>query len=646
MLKKSTLLYLLALCLFSVTANAQNQENVWIFGKNIGLDFNTPTPPTLINSPAAYNGYEASASVCDPTTGDLLFYSSGDTVYNRNGLVMPNGMDLSGNFTFPFGLNPIASTSQGALIVPMPGQPGKYYLFSLTEFSYFVYTVLFPGQYPDKSGFLYYSVVDMSLDGGLGDVVASQKAIPLDTVTNFSEHMIGIAGNSCNAWVVLMDPQKAGTGINRFKSFEITPNGVDTAAVISNVFTTNQSIVPINQSVQQTVGRMAASPNRLKLATAIASGDTRQRLALFDFDPNTGLISNPLQLDTNYVTKPNTMYYGVSFSPDNSKLYATDWDDEIVYQFDITSNDADTIISTRTNVASCYSFSDMKRGPDGKIYYVSRRTGSKHWLGAITEPDMAGTACNPEDSAIAVNIGTTWYDPAHGFPNAVPVIITPDTLFAAVDTLFCPGQVNILQTSAASATSITWDNGDTTSTRTITESGTYWVVYKEDLCQVHADTFHVELIDLSPVITVNVFDLGTTVPYSTYQWMVNDTIIPGATGSTYTVLENGPYRVIVTDENGCTDTSDVYLVTNVGIHETHPLANQVKIYPNPSNDMIMVSAPAKVDLKLTSITGQTIKRATGASKISVKELATGMYLLHVYDQDGAIIKVEKVIKSE
>src|SRR5690606_3907367 len=108
----------------SLTAYAQ-LENIWAFGEYAGLDFNNPGPPVPIQT--ALNSPEACASVCN-ADGDLLFYTDGLVIYDRNHNVMPNGTGLT-----PPGWNNALSSRQGALIVPFPDDASKYYVFSTTS---------------------------------------------------------------------------------------------------------------------------------------------------------------------------------------------------------------------------------------------------------------------------------------------------------------------------------------------------------------------------------------------------------------------------------------------------------------------------------------------------------------------------------
>jgi hypothetical protein len=150
-----------------------------------------------------------------------------------------------------------------------------------------------------------------------------------------------------------------------------------------------------------------------------------------------------------------------------------------------------------------------------------------------------------------------------------------------------------------------------------------------------------------PFITVNNFELGVTSAYDSYQWLLNNALINNATGSTHIATVNGAYRVIAGLANGCKDTSDAYTVTNVtAIQEAGTLASSINCYPNPSYDFVQVNSPVALKLALFTIDGKNIIPAAGTNKVSVKGLAEGIYLLHITDRDGNLIKVEKIIKHK
>ncbi|RQO30099.1 hypothetical protein DBR32_10965 [Taibaiella sp. KBW10] len=151
---------------------------------------------------------------------------------------------------------------------------------------------------------------------------------------------------------------------------------------------------------------------------------------------------------------------------------------------------------------------------------------------------------------------------------------------------------------------------------------------------------------LEPFITVNNFELGVTSAYQSYQWLLNDTVIIGATQSTYTVSRNGNYKVVVTTPEGCSDTSEVYAVTNVtSLKDVYGVATQIKIYPNPAVDMLYIESPVAVQTVLTSVEGRVMIHTKNQKKVNLATVVPGIYFLKILDKEGGLIKVEKVIKK-
>eukprot|EP01034_Spumella_vulgaris_P019444 gene19444-24857_t len=127
-------------------------NNHWVF-TNLSMDFSNGDP-VAGPSPMNNGSLESSTTISD-ADGNLLFSSDGLTVWNRNHQVMPNGNGLMGNI----------SATQSSLAVPFPGNPNRYYLFT---------SAAIENNY--ESG-LRYSIIDMTLNGGLGDVLPNAKNI-------------------------------------------------------------------------------------------------------------------------------------------------------------------------------------------------------------------------------------------------------------------------------------------------------------------------------------------------------------------------------------------------------------------------------------------------------------------------------------
>src|SRR5258705_6401883 len=113
--------FILLVALILSLSSAAQRNNIWYFGLKGGLDFNPvpglPSPIAIGNSAMTAN--EGCGSVCD-VNGQLLFYSNGITIYNRNHQAMVNGDNLAGHL----------SSVQSCLIIPRPGNDFIYYVFT------------------------------------------------------------------------------------------------------------------------------------------------------------------------------------------------------------------------------------------------------------------------------------------------------------------------------------------------------------------------------------------------------------------------------------------------------------------------------------------------------------------------------------
>lgn len=516
---------ILCLLFISKEPGYGQQENVWIFGRYAGLDFNSATPTPLQSAITGFG--EGSASVCDDN-GQLLFYTDGDTLWTRNHIPMPNGLNITG-LDSDSGYSATSSTSQGALIVPMPDSSNKYYLFSLSAWE----------QGPNL-GRLYYSVVNMDLNGGFGDVEPNRRGILVDS--NLSEHMTGVVGDECNVWVIVVPRFNSGQG-NQFKSFEITPAGLNTTPVVSTL--------PGLFTGYLLFGRMNVSPDRKKLAIARSNAFVNiGSLELYDFNAATGQLSNTVTLDPNYGA-----CYGVCFSTDNSKLYVNASANNIS-QYDLSSTNTTTIINSKTLICNA-SFTDIKRAPNGKIYFVANETTGK--LGAINLPNLTGTACQPNLNAIQLLPGTIVHG---GLSNVVPVF-KRDSLFK-VETVTA-GCFAAIVTLAGNNNgwNHTWDDGSIGMQRSVAAPGDYWVQYYTAPCVFHTDTFKVTFPGGSvPVLQLAgscegmnngmawvITPTWDTITYA-YNWR-NAVGVSLSTTDTLQQVPSGNYTLEISTSSGC-----------------------------------------------------------------------------------------------
>ena len=602
-------------------------NKVWIFGYKAGVDFNSGSPVPIESS---HTGIEGGTSVSDPVTGRLLFYSNGMTCWNTDNQPMPNGSNLQGNGTGSCS-NPCLSTRQGVCIVPLVGAPGKYYLFSLTG------PTNAPATY--ANGSLFYSVVDMTLGNGKGDIVPGSKNIVLSSDT-LSECMIAIPGNKCDIWLLLHNMNS-----HQFKAYHITAAGIDPNPVISTVV----SSITGNESFA--ISELSVSPDRSKIALTSQTMDNNvnksaRGILLAKFDPATGIVSNGFNLM--HTNEYRDFYAGsTSFSPNSSLLYASAYSNltgfkYVIYQFDVSLYDSATI------AASVLKVDTFKRGTPVifKLYnnkiYLTEFDQNKSPLHCINYPDARGKGYGL-DTGIAYFLPGTYATLTLGNH----VVRAPEMEGVASvnhDVSLCKGKSLTLQPSRNINGHYTWDDNSTNPSRIITAPGAYQVTYYESGCDVTRETFHVTEIRLDPVINVNGFVLSTSLPYKGYQWLLDGNKIPGATDSVYEVKKNGKYQVVVHDENGCTDTSKLYDVTNVSV-STLSADPDIRIYPNPARDLLYIKGGAGMQVELGAVDGRCLVHCAGTDPVSIAHLAAGIYLIRITDADGRIVKVEKIVKE-
>ncbi len=491
----------------SLQSKAQ-YDMVWAFGSGAGLDFHTNPPKSIRTNIGAWEG---AASLCD-SNGHLLFYSEGDRVWSRDHQIMPNGLNLTG-----MGEGITQSTTQGVVIVPLPGSDHLYYLFSIGSIESI------------GSGRLWYSVVDMRLNNGLGDVVPSRKALALDKELN--EKMIAVQGNDCNVWLLVVPQRDA-----KLKAYNIGLEGLDTIPVVSD-------IVPI--APWAIAGWMDVSPNRKKIFI-----DSR----LYDFNADSGTVSNPIAF-------PETLGYGygVCFSPDNSKLYRSF---ASLIQWDIVSNDSATIMRSK------YTFPDtavgMRRGPDSKIYFAL--PGSRlDRLGVIHQPNLAGAASQFDAAGIQLAAFSGWAPPNYTAVAKDRYRFVQQQFY---DTIFCAKE-RLLQASANSGIHYVWNTGDTARQITVTQNGVYWVHYEiHSVCTYdsYTDTFHV-YFDTIPrwqttYVAKELYCPGDTLILRPTQSGGNDyTWHNGSAATTIVAADTGMYWVQYRVDSLCSMNKDSFAIS-------------------------------------------------------------------------------------
>lgn len=421
---KLVVLYLF-LCLISNVLYAQKESAIWYFGNYAGLDFNNGnTPFALTDGQLKTN--EGCATISD-RDGHLLFYTDGVRVYNRNHELMQNGSGLLGH----------NSSTQSAIIIPEIGNDKSYYLFTVDGITGY-------------SRGLHYSKIDLNLDSGLGGIVPGKKNIFL--LSGTQEKLTAVKHrNGKGVWIITCSNVK---GVNKFYSFLLDENGLNTNPVVSVV-----------RDYYGGVGYLKASPMGDKLASA----DTNfNGFMLFDFNNETGEVSNQMHIDSPLL--PSVGFwgvYGIEFSPNANLVYVSSNFDGLM-QFDISSTDVNKIIESGFVLDDEFSGEiqggALQLGMNKKIYCA--RTSSSY-LGVINNPNVYGPGCNYIRNGIDLGTGISNL----GLPQFIQSYFVDASIQANV---VCFGEsTRFQQTITGRFDSLTWDFGDGTHSSDESPNHTY-----------------------------------------------------------------------------------------------------------------------------------------------------------------------------
>lgn len=433
-------------------AKAQLESSFWYFGVNAGIDFSSGTPTAIDDGQLIT--LEGCSTISD-ASGNLLFYTDGSLVYDRNHNQMPNGFGLKGN----------SSSTSSSIVVPDPSSNTRYFIFTVDT--------------NDQDFFLaegmHYSIIDMTLNGGLGDVEIATKNTQL--LTRTSEKLTAVENaNGTGFWILTQFE-------DQFYAFELTTTGlnlipvVSTAAPFIELITssfTNVNVsamrgyIKLNSIGDKLVAAHFSNNTTADLATITNINEARSisytnggELYLYDFDNATGMVSNPLPLLTK---SDGASPYGVEFSSNGHYLYAeidflnpsiTSVFEQIrgeILQYDLSAADiaASKEIIHTDNLG--HFRGALQMGLDNRIYH-SRI--SENALSVIQSPDSDGITANYiyNDFVLANNTFSQY-----GLPIFVQSFLFNGDIIVNDH---CLGEEQTFSVNtAANIVNITWDFGD------------------------------------------------------------------------------------------------------------------------------------------------------------------------------------------
>ena len=570
---------------------AQGEGNIWHFGHNAGIDFNSGNPVAIWSPVWTQEGV---ASICD-SSGNLLFSTDGVTIYNSNGSIICTGL---------FGSS---TATQSATIVPFPGSNHMYYIFTTPAFS--------------SSIGICYSVVDMNLNGGLGGIVSINTQL-LDSAC---EKLTVVRNNNgIDFWVVAHKNYS-----NEFYAFPVTSWGI-------GIPTITAIGLAVNFNTGST-GYLSCSPNGQKLATA-RNYPSSDPIELFDFDGSNGILSN-------YISIPNsTTAYGVCFSPDNSKLYIA-YNEAAginLQQYDLNIPNFQNFPYLLLQGTGVYHYA-LQLAPNGKIYCSKY---AQNTLGVINNPNLAGVACNYNDNGFTLQSGTI---ATIGLPNFINNYYAPHncSVYLGNDILLCGNNVSAILNVGTGFTNYTWNTGSTSQSIVLADSGTYSVIVMDSMGCVARDTIIItNSPDLNYTINYMIYylycaDTGTGVidinffggsgSYA-YSWS------NGATTQDINNLNAGTYTVTVTDSLGCVYSPPAFTIVQINDLQVSNISfNNLKCHDD-FNGFINETV-------LNGLSPNNYEWSNGATTEDLNNLTAGSYSVTVSDAGGCTASDTVVITA-
>lgn len=341
---------------------SQKINNTWFFGNQSGLNFNTIPPTPLVNQVILGDEPPYYTSSISDKDGILLFYTSGNKIWNALNKEMPQIANR-----WPW----LPEDNVLPLICPYPGNDSLYYLFTVGK-----------GDGNNHRKFLYLTI-NIKANNNLGGIVYPQPSTNINYFTvlasNASMMLAGTAHcNQRDSWIVTI-----ADGV--IKSFLVSSSETNQTPVISTL--------AIQQSMLENgYSNMKFSANSEKLVIPVVS---KNEILIYDFNNQTGVFSNPLLLhlptkelleDVELSASGNKLYYG-SYENQIDGIDYTGVELHNIYQLNIEAGSASSIENSRYTMnaypdrggcpRSCYIIKrTLQLGPDGKIYISLRDLGN------------------------------------------------------------------------------------------------------------------------------------------------------------------------------------------------------------------------------------------------------------------------------
>ena len=511
---------------------AQKEAYNWYFGAHVGMTWNTTQ--TIVHNGKILSGMPTplpSSMMTDTphgpfcisdTYGNLLFYSDGITIWNREHNVMTNGDGLyGGNFSLQ------------SIVIPYPSQPDKYIVFSTSGSSNYTFS---------------YSIVDMTASGGLGAVTAEKNIFLTGGSGTHSTSISAVLHtNGVDYWIIAIGKGNLDEGKSALNVWEVTTSGVNTVCYASYPLTANTT--PTNNG-----GHLRFSANGKYFAwTEDYSYGGLDPLYFGEFDPSTGAFPTVKRMNGGFGG------FGVEFSPSSKILYRSDYGSAAgnirAYKFAdmLASSDPENMNYRVLNPQVVYPNRTraLQLAPDGRIYGTIVTVMDNTSMMVIDNVDDYDNF-----TVHLINSGLlptgTGHHVGTGLPNFMSHFVAP----AGYDTTTCLGETATLTASLKTSGSVInpvykWYNAInggtllhtgsifTTTTALMTDTAFYVSLEGDNYCEGPRLPIYITVEPCSKVVddsTTTVVNINDTIPV-----LDNDTYPSSCEPGIVPVVTAGPF---------------------------------------------------------------------------------------------------------
>ncbi len=332
-------------------------------------------------------------------------------------------------------------------------------------------------------------------DQGIVEVsnIEERNTIVQDTFSN--ERLVTTRHANGRDWWILLNYHKS----NEYLKMLLGDGGFE----VNDIQEVDESpILGADQPVMSPDGSLYA----IYSWSGLVQGPSESSITWYEFDRCTGEMSN---YNRYLLTTDGIGGIGsVAFSPNSRFMYVAM--EETIYQFDMEAED---VVASKIEVATydghidssldstsmiATKFNLMQLAPNGKIYITVPWTRSRH-LHVIDQPDSLGVACNVIQRAVELPYYHWFNMPSYPNYRLGPLSGSPcDTLgpvasFAYADT-DTTAQVRFTDQSAKAPTSWHWDFGDGTTSTAQNPSHIYLTPGTYEVCLRVENRFGVDSV--------------------------------------------------------------------------------------------------------------------------------------------------------